>query len=99
MQKDKQRLEAELGAVRKRLHLAEIKLLIAQRWIALLRQAYAALLTHGINFQTLSEYLNGYPEDADSLHANKSRDALLGWIEGVSSGIRAAIRRKSFRQV
>lgn len=96
---DKQRLEAELRKTRKRLHLTEIRLLIAERWIKLLRQAYAALLHHGINFYVLKEYLEGYPEDAETAQPEKTRVRIFEWIEGISSGIRAAIRRKSFKTV
>lgn len=99
MSDDKQRLEEELRKVRKRLHLTEIKLLIAHRWVELMRQAHAALLHHGINFYVLKEYLHGYPDDIEKMHPEKSRDAIIGWIEGVSSGIKAAVRRKAFKQV
>lgn len=80
--------------------LMAIRLHLAQAFVGMWRVAYDALLTHGVNFRTIPEYAAQEQLDvAVAKEIDEGYVAILGYIERVESGIKAAVRRKSFTRI
>ncbi len=73
---------------------AHTKLTMAYAFIKLLREGYAALLHHGVNYQTLPEYQN--PVDFLKVETPQEKTKAFAWLGKMISGIQAAVRRKNF---
>lgn len=70
------------------------RLAVAHAWIVMLREAYAALLHHGVNYQELPEFQN--PVDLENVTTPANRKKAIEWIIRLKSGIRAAVTRKGW---
>lgn len=78
-------------------HLA-VRLSLAQAALRLWEHAYDALLHHGVNFRTLPEYHDTtYLDAARKGSVTEGQSNILRWIERLTSGIHAAVRRKAFK--
>lgn len=69
----------------------------------MMHTAYDALLHHSINYRNLPEYKD--PDDrlekalGNGVSVEEGKEGVMGYIERVSNGIAAAIRRKAFRKL
>lgn len=104
MNKQIEYMERELAALRKEVDEMGIRFTLAEAWIALYRLAYDALRSWSIDFMKLPEYGLGYPafnsnkvDAVDKLPLSQARNVYIEWINKVSTGIRAAVRRKQFK--
>lgn len=99
---DKELYDRELESLRKEVDQQGIRLTLAEAWIGFYRRAYSALKSYGIDFYKLKEYTQGYKgfgpgtDEVDKLPASQARDIYIAWIERMTNGLSAAIRRKNF---
>lgn len=93
-----EKLQKELDAIRKEVHIQGVRLTLAQAWVAFLHKAYDALLFHGVNYRTLKDYANSTElDDANKLPITQARDKIVMWLRRLENSISAAVRRKNFK--
>lgn len=74
----------------------------AQAFVNLWKAGFDALVTHGINFKLLPEYLDDHLLDEaikPGIEPTHARSKVMTYVGRVESAIRAAVRRKQFRNV
>jgi hypothetical protein len=77
-----------------------IRLTLAQAWAKLLMYAYDALLHHGVNYRQLPEYKDTSALDValdDKTSMEQGRGKVMGYLERLTNGITAAVRRKGMK--
>ena len=82
------------------LRVANVRLTMAQAFVRMLETAFDALLHHGVNYRNLPEYKDEtLLDEARTLPLSAGQASYHKWMERVESAIRAAIRRKGFKDV
>lgn len=86
--------------LRKELHVARVRIQLAQTFVDLVLYAYDALLSHSINYRNLPEWKDRTLMDrAAKEELSLGQSSMIEWMRRVKHGIRAAIARKGMRQV
>lgn len=86
--------------VREELKLARTRLLLASAFVDLLRYAYSALQTHGVNYLMLKSYKDTeLLDDAARLPLTKGSDRYISWVGRVKNDITASVARQRMKAV
>lgn len=76
------------------------RLTMLQAFGHMMHEAFDAMLHHSVNYRDIPEYRDQtLLEEASKVPLTRGVDKYLAWIGKVTNGIRAAVRRKSFRKV
>lgn len=66
----------------------------------MMTEAFDALLHHSVNYRDIPEYRDQtLLDEASRVPLTRGVDKYMAWIGKVTNGIRAAVRRKSFKKV
>lgn len=78
-----------------------IRLTMAQAWVKLWQVAFDALLYHRVNMRETKEYADTSLIDSarEAKDVREGQSKVLEYIKRLESGINAAVRRKSIKQV
>lgn len=82
--------------------ILQVRLTLAQAFLGMMHTAYDALLHHSINYRNLPEYSDSTLLDkalGNGVSVEEGKGGVMGYIERVTNGIAAAIRRKGFRKL
>ena len=86
--------------LRKELHVARVRIQLAQTFVDLVLYAYDALLSHAINYRNLPEWKDSTLMDrAAKEELSMGQSTMIEWMRRVKHGIRAAIARKGIKRV
>lgn len=80
--------------------LVRARLSMALAYAQMLEEGYDALLHHRVKYRDLPEFKDDkYLEEAARLPLVRGADRYIQWITRVTAGIRAAVKRTTFRKV
>lgn len=87
-------------AIEEELRVSQTRLTMVEAFVKFLMEAFDALLHHNVNYRNLPEYSD--QTLLDEAHTLPLREGALSyhrWLERMTHAVRAAIRRKHFRDV
>lgn len=80
--------------------LVRARLQMVTAYAQMVEEGYDALLHHKVNFRSLPEFKDtALLKQAAKLPLSRGRDKYLHWISRMTSAIRAAVKRTTFRKV